>query len=206
MCYFFQITNPKNPIRLLMSQDLGAAHGRFTTLSGFDYEPFQRARDDCIEKATYGEDIDLPLPLWQYEHRLLTPPTTLLRLDLSEPINFNVAAASKHVGEYRSSSSLVPIAHRGMAHAVVMWMDADLSYGGVTISDYCYDTDGSISTSGGIHGSKQCVRFLPEGRPVEPGVHELVARSWLNVIAAKVDSQFDLVERDAGVAALNMGE
>lgn len=155
-----------------------------------------------MEKAVYDEDIDLPLQLWQYEHKLLSPPTTLLRLDLSEPINFNVAAASKDVGVYRTSSSRVPIAHRGVAHAVVMWMDADLAYDGVTISDY----GSSSSGGGGMYGSKQCVRFLPEGRAVEPGMQELVARSWLNVIAAKVDSTFEVVERGTRVEGLDMGE
>jgi hypothetical protein len=156
-----------------------------------------RCGDDSGEK-------DFALPLWHFQHRVLTPSVTLLEFDYSQPIHFSEAGqgagAAKAAGngndrvspgEYARAGKggTVRVNKGGVAHAVAMFVDYDAS------TD---DSDGIIHgfpPSPGIHHSQQWVRWLTpdEQTAVSPGKHELQARASLDVLSSKVSASFRLV-------------
>lgn len=101
------------------------------------------------------------VPLWQYPHRRLTEPFTLLELDYA-------GGASEAI----ESAATVPLVRGGRPHAVVMWVDYVLARGGVVgwSGAACTGVDDGVDVvaSTGVRddagpvGHYQAVRFLPQ--------------------------------------------
>lgn len=157
-------------VALARIDDLWRCHQPVREVAGFAHSEFSRLQEP---------DSWYPVRLWQFKHRLLTQPKTLLQFDLSSPMR---GADSSIVTDVQ-----IPIAAADNAHAVVTWVDLQLDAGG----DYV--AAGFVPQSHEPFHQLQMVRWLPQMPvAVRPGTHTLHARAEFDAPAAQVSTTFHI--------------
>ena len=176
-------------------RDLNVSHGEVGVVCGFDHSPLNAAQ-------VGWEDNSFPYCLGGYRHAFLSAPFVLATLDYTVAVAGNGAAVSTGIGV---GSDAVPLS-TGRCHAVVVWVDYELTEG-EWLESYWYPstitiTAGTATSSG--NGSdippylKTPLRFIrdPEsggvGRDVSPE-HALVWTSSLPPGASDFSFSFEIV-------------
>ena len=128
------------------------------------------------------------MALWRYQHRFLSPPVEVLKLDL----------ATSPAEGIRSTATELPIIADGTCHACIMWVDYHVGSRGAAVGPPVSPEASWCTTAPSLLGEAtpclQGIRYCAEALPVDCSSH-VVCDATVDALAGLLSATVHLAKR-----------